>query len=127
MHAGPPRRRISMNESSRARATAEEKEPFWRRELNAWQSSGLSQAEYQRTHGLTKNAFTYWKLKLLGSRRTTATFVAVPRKVVRAGAQPGGVGGIRLRVAGGYVVEVAAEFETEALERLLTVLERRAG
>ena len=116
-----------MNESSTGRATSEEKEPFWRRELTSWQSSGLSQAEYQRTHGLTKNAFTYWKRKLLGSSRATATFVAVPRKVVRAGAQPGGIGGIRLRGAGGYVVEVAAEFEAETLERLLTVLERRAG
>jgi transposase len=116
-----------MNESSTGRTPSEEKEPFWSRELNAWQSSGLSQAEYQRTHGLTKNAFTYWKRKLLGSNRTTATFVAVPRRVVRAGVQPGGVGGIRLRVAGGYVVEVAAEFEAEALERLLRVLERRAG
>jgi hypothetical protein len=34
---------------------------------------------------------------------------------------------IRLRVAGGYVVEVAPEFEITTLERLLTVLERRAG
>ena len=116
-----------MNESSRGRAAVEEKEPFWRRELNAWQSSGLSQAEYQRTHGLTKNAFTYWKLKLLGSNGAAATFVAVPRRALRAGAQLGGMGGIRLRVAGGYVVEVTAEFEAEALEKLLTVLERRAG
>jgi len=113
--------------SSTGKGTAEQKEPFWRRELATWQSSGLSQAEYQRTHGLTKNAFTYWKLKLLGSNRAKATLVAVPRKVVRAGAQSGGTGGIRLRVAGGYVVEVAAGFEAEALERLLTVLERRAG
>jgi transposase len=108
-----------MNESSTGRATPEEKEPFWRRELTAWQGSGLSQAEYQRKHGLTKNAFTYWKRKLLGSSRPTATFMAVPRPVVRVAAQPGGGSWIRLRVAGGY--------ETKTLERLLTLLERRAG
>jgi hypothetical protein len=67
-----------MNESSTGRATPEEKEPFWRRELTAWQSSGLSQAEYQRTHGLTKNALTYWKRKLLGSSRAKATCVSLP-------------------------------------------------
>ena len=114
-----------MNKSNTARATSEEKEPFWRRELAGWHRSGLSQVEYQRKHGLTKNAFTYWKRKLQGCR-ARATFVAVPRQLVRAAAQPGGSAGIRLRVAGGYVVEVASEFEAESLERLLRVLEHRA-
>jgi len=49
-----------MNESSTERTNAEQKEPFWHRGLDAWRSSGLSQAEDQRGHRLTKNAFTYW-------------------------------------------------------------------
>jgi transposase len=116
-----------MNKPSTGREKAEAREPFWRRELENWRSSGLSQAGYQRKHGLTKNAFTYWKRKLLRSSRARATFVAVPRGVVRAGAVPGGSAGIRLRVTGGYVVEVGPEFAIETLERLLAVLERHAG
>jgi hypothetical protein len=102
-------------------------EPFWRTELEAWRRSGQSQAAYQRKHRLSKNAFTYWKRKLEGSRGIRATFAAVPRQTVRAAALHDGAGVIRLRVAGGYMVELSGDFETTSLERLLAVLERRAG
>jgi transposase len=116
-----------MNDASKPGEMAEGKEQFWRRELESWRQSGLRQAEYQRKHGLTKNAFTYWKLKLLGSSRNEATLVAVPRRVVRAAKELGSGGGIRLRLTGGYVVELGQDFPTRTLDRLLTVLERRGG
>ena len=116
-----------MNKSNTARGSHEEPGLFWRRELAAWRSSGLSQAAFQRKRGLSKNAFTYWKRKVLGTGRTRATFVAVPRKMMRAAAVSGASSAIRLRVAGGYVVELATEFETTTLERLLAMLERHTG
>jgi hypothetical protein len=75
---------------------------------------------------------------LLGTRASgvesdQGTPVAVLRRVVRAASLAGEVGGIRLRIAGNYVVEMVQEFETETLERLLSVLakeqlgQRRSG
>jgi transposase len=116
-----------MKKTSTGKRARGVQEPFWRSELEAWRRSGLSQATYQRKHRLSKNAFTYWKRKLEGSRRTRVTFAAVPRQTVRAAALHDGAGVMRLRVGGSYEVELSRDFETTSLERLLTVLERRAG
>ena len=55
-----------------------ERERRWRGHLAAWRSSGVSQAEYCRRHGLTQNDFSWWKREI--ARRTEAaapTFVPV--------------------------------------------------
>ena len=55
-----------------------ERERRWREHLAAWRTSGVSQAEYCRQHGLTQNDFSWWKREI--ARRTVAaapTFVPV--------------------------------------------------
>jgi hypothetical protein len=50
--------------------------------------------------------------------------VAVPRGVVRmATTASGASGGVRLRLARGYVVELGPEFETKMPDRLLAMLQ----
>ena len=98
---------------------------FWGETLEDWRRSGLKQSDYQRQHGLTKNAFTYWKLKLLGSARSEARLVAVPRVAVGQGGAGSNAGGISIRVGGRYVVEVGKGFERSALSQVLEVLEGR--
>ncbi len=37
---------------------------FWREHLQAWQASGLSQADYCRQEGLCPSLFSHWKSRL---------------------------------------------------------------
>jgi len=47
-----------------------ERERRWQGHLAAWRTSGVSQAEYCRRHGLTQNDFSWWKREI--ARRTVA-------------------------------------------------------
>ena len=38
-----------------------DKRPFWFRHIEAWQQSGLSQAEYARQHELSLSTFGYYR------------------------------------------------------------------
>jgi len=38
---------------------------FWKKQIQGWQESGLTQVEYCRTHNLIPHRFTYWKQKLV--------------------------------------------------------------
>jgi hypothetical protein len=40
---------------------------YWRRKLAAWESSGLTQAEFCRRRGLKAVTFAWWKRRLVGT------------------------------------------------------------
>jgi len=41
----------------------------WQRHLEAWRASGETQVSYCQRHGLSRDAFQYWKHNLEGGRR----------------------------------------------------------
>lgn len=41
-----------------------EKQNEWKKRLNDWQGSGLSQAEYCRRHKINEKSFYYWKRRI---------------------------------------------------------------
>lgn len=45
--------------------------PFWQSHIEAWQSSGLSQAAYCKESDLIIHRFGYWKRKLLDTPLVT--------------------------------------------------------
>lgn len=42
-----------------------EKRKKWKKHLEAWEESGITQTEYCRIHGLSIHQFTYWKSHLI--------------------------------------------------------------
>jgi hypothetical protein len=46
-----------------------ERAEYWRRLLEAWEQSGLSQAEFCRRRGVTVGTFSWWKHRLRGPTR----------------------------------------------------------
>ena len=75
----------------------------WRPHLEAWESSGQSQAAYCREHGLVKSRFAYWKHKLspvihAGSDKFGVGFVPVHVLDVQAP-------GLTLRLPNGVALE----------------------
>ena len=94
-------------------------ERVWAARVDRWRASGLTVAAFARAKGLNAVTLGLWKRRL--AQRETAesvTFVELPN------GQPASRPAFVLDLAG-CRVEVAADFDAEALTRLLTVVEQR--
>ena len=102
----------------------EVKETYWQRTLQVWKDSGLTASEFQRQNNLSKHAFVYWKLKLIGRSEKRATLVPVRvRPAARAAVHPCC---IRLRVGELLTVEVTSGFDEQTLRQVLAILRESA-
>jgi hypothetical protein len=102
------------------------REQRWRRQLAAWKSSGVSQAEYCRRQGLTQTDFSRWKRELArrdarAAAAVTATPTFVPVRV--AGLQPQAYA-YELALRGGRVLRFEAGVDAAALGAVVRELER---
>lgn len=102
----------------------EERRRFWEQHLREWKSSGLSQAEYCRQNKVSPKSFLYWK------RREKA--VSEPVCLVEVPVQrqplvpiPSPSTPVRLLVGNRYRIEIEKNFNADALDQLLSFLERR--
>lgn len=111
---------------------------YWQSHFREKESSGLSQMEYCRHHGIKYDAFQYWKQKLCKpNSKQSLTFVQVRN-------EDGGVAGAGLNIkssfinsscpqlpspcairfwAGGYCIEVSKNFSASCLVELIRTLE----
>ncbi len=55
-----------------------QKRVFWKRHINEWGRSGITQIEYCRQHKLSTKSFTYWKRRL--RQKSSVSFVPVQVK-----------------------------------------------
>jgi hypothetical protein len=101
-------------------------EQYWQEQMTAWKASGLKQMQYCREHQLSKHAFVYWKLKLLGKDPLPATLVPVSAHQLRHLHCQDGSAQIRLVVGKRYHVEIQPGFNAQTLQEILGVLERLA-
>ena len=102
-----------------------------RRLLVAFERSGLSLAEFERRHGLSRNRLSWWR-KRLGAAATatdtrpapaSVTFLPVRVEVPpRAAPPPVAAAPIELVLPDGTVVRVPPSFDAATLTRLLDVL-----
>lgn len=101
-------------------------EQYWREQLAGWKASGQKQMQYCREHQLSKHAFVYCKLKLLGKDSSPVTLVPVGPDQLR-GVRPGeALSQIRVVVGERFHVEVTSGFDAQTLQEVLAVLERLA-
>ena len=103
----------------------QERRRFWQAHVKDLADSGLSRREYCRRHRLAYHALTYWVRKQGASNTAVAqlSLVEVPlphRQSLRLGGSA-----FRLYLQRGHLLEIDADFDQDALHRLLTVLEQR--
>jgi len=103
-----------------APAASEAKEAYWQRILQEWKDSGLKACEFQRRNNLSKHAFVYWKLKLIGT--TEKKQALVPVKVRSSIRRAGQSCCIRLRVGELFCVELTEGFDAGTLREVLTII-----
>ncbi len=97
------------------------KRQYWRRHIEAWQTSTISQAHYCRENHLSYHQFQYWKRRLV-STQEVASLVEVPMPVILGGAALSCSPAIRVVVDNGYRVEIQTGFDAETLEQVLRVV-----
>ncbi|WAS90966.1 IS66 family insertion sequence element accessory protein TnpA [Nannocystis punicea] len=97
----------------------------WRAHVAAWKSSGLSCRAYAAKAGINQRTLTWWKSKLASAGAmgpAPASFVEVTEQLTAPAAADVGV--IELDI-GSARIRVRGRVETEALARVLDVLEAR--
>lgn len=87
-----------------------ERREFWQKHVRLWRASGMTQADYCRTHGLKNHRLTYYKLQ--DDKHSSATAPSHGAKVSRAEKlflpikMPSPVGGsIRVTLENGVTME----------------------
>lgn len=98
--------------------------------VEAWERSGLTQAEFARRHGVHVKRLGWWRGRLPRSAAAPASVTLLPVRIVEdpprrggCGAPPGDGGGtMEVAFVGGPTVRVGSAFDAGALRRLLDVL-----
>ncbi|KLD76051.1 IS66 family insertion sequence element accessory protein TnpB [Xanthomonas hyacinthi] len=81
----------------------QDKQREWSAHVQAWQSSGDTQAAYCRAHGVSLASFGYWRGKLIGPVQP-ASAVVLPIRVAPAVQEAR----VEIGLPGGIVLHVAA-------------------
>ena len=103
------------------------KEQYWRMHVEAWRSSGLSQAEYSRRSEVSQQGLSYWKQKFSGepadSTEELPAIVALPVSVMTE-TRAMDVHPLLLHLPSGLRVEIGGDFQSSVLEKLVRTLAR---
>jgi len=89
----------------------------WRRRIDEWEASGLTQVEYCNRNHLKASAFLYWRKKFSENKPTHPTFVEVPLSPTNR------LHPIKIEI-GRYCVEVDKGYDPAALEHIIGFLSR---
>ena len=106
-----------------------DKRPFWFRHIEAWQQGELSQAEYARQHELSLSAFGYYRHCYLKESKPEPVQTPVSLLPVNISdeapleSSAPSKTGITLTSPGGFLIELAPEFDPQALQTVLRILE----
>src|SRR5688500_7226144 len=104
------------------------KTDYWRRHVEGFETSGLSQVAYARQHGFTSGALRYWIKRFSKEakrpRRKGKAFLAV-RVAETAGSASPRASLIRVAFPDGIVLETSGE-DLTTVARLAEMLRRRA-
>ncbi len=116
---------MSSTKSTRE-AERKKKRIIWRRHLQSWRDSGLSQSEYCRSTKLSIKCFGYWKRKLSDQIDSPTKFVQLPvEQLFKPSAKIGSPqsAGLTLIHNKSIRVEIAEDFSPLALSSLIRLLE----
>lgn len=113
------------------------KTAFWRKHVDTWRESRLSQAEYSRQAGVSVKGLGYWKRKFEREgeqepkEATTApAIVAVQLPQIKDSAPESAVvpehRSLFVHLQNGLRIEIPGDFTASVLEKLLKTLERLA-
>jgi len=105
----------------------EDQSALWAERIESWKTSGLKQLVFCQREGIGYDSFKRWRHRLDGQavRRRGSRATLVPLKVVATSVKKRAEGGsMEVRLHGDRRIVVGADFDEEALRRLIGALER---
>jgi len=109
-----------MEQLSRAEEL-EQKRSYWKQQIEQWQQSGLSQAEYCRRNNLKHHQLVYWKRRCLKTE-TEVSFVPVQLEALLDIPAPADQASLTVIIDNQFKVEIVAGFDPQLLRQVLTAL-----
>lgn len=89
---------------------------LWKRHMESWSVSGLSQTEYCRQNDLSRDRFNYWKRKF-NPKNLPVEFVQITPESMGIN-----LPGLKLNIGLGLQVEIPNGFSQATLEQVLATL-----
>lgn len=89
---------------------------LWQSRMEQWAASGLNQSEYCRQNNLSRDQFTYWKIKF------TKECLPVELVQVAPGVAEARMPGLKLNMGHSLQIEIPDGFSQATLERVLMAL-----
>ena len=99
----------------------EQKRAYWKRQIESWRSSGMTQVAFCREHELKVHQFTYWKKRIVQTE-AEGKFVSLNLSSFTNKQPPQPGCPLRVVVSNGLKVEVEAGFDPDLLGQLIIVL-----
>ena len=109
-----------MEQLSRAEQL-EQKRSYWKQQIEQWQQSGLSQAEYCRRNNLKHHQLVYWKRRCLKTE-TEVSFVPVRLEALLDIPAPADQASLTVIIDNQFKVEIVAGFDPQLLRQVVTAL-----
>jgi hypothetical protein len=109
-----------MEQLSRAEQL-EQKRSYWKQQIEQWQQTGLSQAEYCRRNNLKHHQLVYWKKRYLKAE-TEVSFVPVQLEALLDIPAPADQASLTVIIDNQFKVEIAAGFDPQLLRQVVTAL-----
>jgi len=110
-----------MSELSKAEQL-KQKRIYWKRHIESWQESGLTQTEYCRRYNLKGHQLVYWKKRFV---QTESGVTFVPLKLDNLMRVPAACSSwpLRLIINDGLKVEIGHGFDPHLLRQLIITLQ----
>ena len=109
-----------MEQLSRAEQL-EQKRIYWKQQIEQWQQSGLTQAEYCRRNNLKHHQLVYWKKRYLKTE-TDVSFAAVKLEDLLDTPAPTAPASLTVVIDNQLKVEVTDGFNPQLLRQLIAAL-----
>lgn len=109
-----------MEQLSRAEQL-EQKRTYWKRHIDSWQETGLSQSEYCRRHNLKHHQLVYWKKRFLKTE-TEVSFVPLKLEDLLDIPARQDQASLTLVINNQFKVDIRAGFDVQLLRQLIFAL-----
>jgi len=109
-----------MEQLSRAEQL-KQKRSYWKQQIEQWQQTGLTQAEYCRRNNLKHHQLVYWKKRYLNTQ-SDVSFAAVQLEDLLDIPAPADQSSLTVVIDNQFKVEVTEGFDPQLLRQLIVAL-----
>lgn len=107
---------------------------YWKKQIEQWQQSGLSQAEFCRQNGLVKQQLSKWKVKLRdeqivksptpGKTKKSPCPSPRPDRFVEVKLPDSIQSSYQIKVANGRILQVPHAYDPQIISELIAIMEQ---